>query len=105
MPQDARPPPGISRHPLRHDRDVWRGTALQDEAKLTRSGGPLSYPCRRRSGFFSIVAMMLPARIEIEPHFAEEAKRRMLSGVRANPKEIVPQGQSRDQAAAAVGAS
>lgn len=45
--------------------------------------------------------------LEIEPHFAEEARRRMLAGIR-NPKENVPQGrkeQSRDQAASAVGIS
>jgi site-specific DNA-methyltransferase (adenine-specific) len=44
--------------------------------------------------------------IEIEPHFAEEARKRMLAGVRVDPVENVPQGKkSRDQAAAAVGVS
>ena len=44
--------------------------------------------------------------LEIEPYFAEEARKRMLAGVKSNPVENVPQGtKSRDQAAAAVGVS
>lgn len=43
--------------------------------------------------------------LEIEPHFAEEARKRMFAGVNHNPVENVPQGKSRDQAAAAVGVS
>ena len=45
--------------------------------------------------------------IEIEPHFAAEAKKRMLTGKRG-PEENVPQGrreQSRDQAAKSAGVS
>jgi len=50
---------------------------------------------------------MIP-RAEIEPYFAEEARKRMLAGVKSDPEENVPQGnsrkpQARDQAAAAVG--
>jgi hypothetical protein len=52
LPDDARPPPAISRHRRRHDRDLWRGTALQHEAKLTRSGGSSPYPCPAEIGFF-----------------------------------------------------
>lgn len=37
--------------------------------------------------------------------FEAEAKERMLSGKKPDPKAIVPQGQARDQAAAAVGVS
>ena len=49
-------------------------------------------------------------RAEIEPYFAEEARKRMLAGVKSDPEENVPQGnsrkpQARDQAAAAVGVS
>lgn len=48
--------------------------------------------------------------LEIEPYFAEEARKRMLAGVKSDPEENVPQGnsrkaQARDQAAAAVGVS
>jgi site-specific DNA-methyltransferase (adenine-specific) len=49
--------------------------------------------------------------LEIEPHFAEEARKRMAQapgqprGVKASAVEIVPQQKSRDQAAAAVGVS
>lgn len=46
--------------------------------------------------------------VEIEPHFAKEAKKRMLAGVRPDPKADLPQGaegQSRAAAAAVVGVS
>jgi len=48
-----------------------------------------------------------PRALEIEPYFAEEAKKRMAAGGKGKGKCPLPSpvGQSRDQAAAAVGIS
>jgi N6-adenosine-specific RNA methylase IME4 len=65
-------------------------------------GFVISENVRRRHLTASQRAMLA---VEVEPMYAEQAKVRMLAGVKADPVALVPQGKARDQAAAGFSVS